>query len=115
MHYWTEVKKKGFDGKWRTNKYEYEIKKRKDGSSYTYRTYTNWKRETETIYSECCGLPLKLIKESIRRHFTYKDGLMTSKVSTKGESVRLKYDDKLKKITYVKNNEGETFFKYSKR
>jgi hypothetical protein len=116
MHYWTEVKKKGFDGKWRTNKYEYEIKKRKDGSSYTYRTYTSLSgRETETIYSECCGLPLKINQGKHTTTFTYKDGLMTSKVSTKGESVKLKYDDKLKKITYVKNNEGETYFKYSKK
>ena len=116
MHYWTEVKKKGFDGKWRTNKYEYEIKKRKDGSSYTYRIYTNLSgREKETIYSECCGLPLKITQGKHTTNFTYKDGLLTSKVSTKGDVVKLKYHDKLKKITYVKNNEGETFFKYSKK
>ena len=37
--------------------------------------------------------------------FTYEDGLLTSKVSTKGEMVKLKYDKKLKKISWVKNNE----------
>jgi YD repeat-containing protein len=116
LHYWTEVKKKGFDGKWRANKYEYEIRKRKDGSNYTYRIYTNLSgRETDTVYSECCGLPLKIAQGKHTTTFTYKDGLLTSKVSTKGEVVKLKYHDSLKKITYVKNNEGETFFKYSKK
>ena len=116
LHYWTEVKKKGFDGKWRSNKYEYEIRKRKDGSNYTHRIKTNLAgRVTDTTYSECCGLPLQIIQGKHKTTFEYKDGLLTSKVSTKGENVKIKYHDSLKKITYVKNNEGETFFDYSKK
>ena len=40
MHYWTLVTKKGISGKPVTNRYEYEIKARNDGSQYTYRIYT---------------------------------------------------------------------------
>ena len=114
MHYWTTVSKKGFDDKWRDNKYEYEIRKKKDGATYTYRIFTSVNgRDTETIYSECCGLPLKITQGKDVTTFTYEDGLLTSKVSTKGEMVKLKYNKELKKISWVKNNEGETFFDYS--
>lgn len=114
MHYWTIVKKQGFDGKWRDNKYEYEIRRKKDGATYTYRIFTSINgRDTETVYSECCGLPLKITQGKEVTTFTYEDGLLTSKVSTRGEMVKLKYDKKLKKISWVKNNEGETFFDYS--
>ena len=116
MHYWTTVSKKGFDGKWRDNKYEYEIRRKKDGATYTYRIFTSVNgRDTETIYSECCGLPLKITQGKDVTTFTYDDGLLTSKVSTKGEMVKLKYDKKLKKISWVKNNDGETFFDYSSK
>ena len=90
MHYWTTVSKKGFDGKWRDNKYEYEIRRKKDGSTYTYRIFTSVNnRDTETVYSECCGLPLKITQGKDVTTFTYEDGLLTSKVSTKGEMVKL--------------------------
>ena len=47
MHYWTTVSK-GFDGKWRDNKYEYEIRRKKDGATYTYRIFTSVNgRDTE--------------------------------------------------------------------
>ena len=116
MHYWTTVSKKGFDGKWRDNKYEYEIRRKKDGSTYTYRIFTSVNgRDTETVYSECCGLPLKITQGKDVTTFTYDDGLLTSKVSTRGEMVKLKYNKKLKKISWVKNNEGETFFDYSSK
>ena len=116
MHYWTTVSKKGFDGKWRDNKYEYEIRRKKDGATYTYRIFTSVNgRDTETIYSECCGLPLKITQGKDVTTFTYEDGLLTSKVSTRGEMVKLKYNKKLKKISYVKNNDGETYFDYSSK
>ena len=117
MHYWTTVSKKGFDGKWRDNKYEYEIRRKKRWCNlYLQNLYTSVNgRDTETIYSECCGLPLKITQGKDVTTFTYDDGLLTSKVSTKGEMVKLKYDKKLKKISWVKNNEGETFFNYSSK
>lgn len=116
-HYWTEVTKKGFSGKLVTNKYEYEIKKRPDGSSYTYRIYTKINNiKTETIYSECCGLPLKIARGKHVTNFEYNGkGLLTSKTSTKGDFVKITYDKKLNKISEVKNQSGWTKFKYDRK
>ena len=33
-------KEKRFDGEWSDDRYEYEIRRRKDGSTYTYRVFT---------------------------------------------------------------------------
>ena len=72
-HYWTEVTKKGFNNKLITNKYEYEIKTRPDGSRYTYRILTKISGiRTETIYSQCCGLPIKIARGKHVTNFEYK-------------------------------------------
>ncbi len=117
LHYWTQVTKKGFSGKPVTNKFEYEIKTRPDGSSYTYRIYTKINGiKTETIYSECCGLPLKIARGKHVTNFEYNEkGLLTKKQSTKGDFVQIKYDKKLNKISQVKNNSGWTKFKYDRK
>jgi YD repeat-containing protein len=114
MHYWTEVAKKGFDGKMVANKYEYEIRARADGSQYTYRIKTKINNiTTETIYSECCGLPLKISRGKHVTTFEYNDtGLLTKKTSTKGDFVKIDYDKKLNKISKVENNSGWTKFSY---
>ena len=116
-HYWTEVTRKGFNNKLVTNKYEYEIKARPDGSRYTYRIMTKINGvTTETIYSECCGLPLKIARGKIVTNFEYnKKGLLTKKSSTKGDYVEIQYDDKHNKISQVKNNSGITKFEYDKK
>jgi YD repeat-containing protein len=62
-HYWTTVGKKGFGGKQINNRYEYEIKTKPDGQRYTYRIKTRINGvTTETIYSECCSLPIKIAR-----------------------------------------------------
>jgi hypothetical protein len=116
-HYWTEVAKKGFNGKEVKNKYEYEIKSRPDGSRYTYRIYTKISGiKTETIYSECCGLPIKIARGKHVTNFEYnKKGLLTKKESTRGEFVRIKYDKVHNKIQEVVNKAGWTKFKYDKK
>lgn len=113
-HYWTLVTKKGFNNRKVTNRYEYEIKTRPDGSRYTYRILTQINGiKTETIYSECCGLPLKIARGKNVTNFEYNDkGLLTKKTSSKGDSVSIKYDDKHNKISEVKNASGITKFKY---
>lgn len=117
FHYWTVVKKKSLAGKEVANRYEYEIKSRPDGSSYTYRILTALNDvETETIYSECCSLPIKIKRGKHVTNFEYnKDGLLLKKSSTKGEYVELKYHETFKKITRVVNNEGWTNFVYDKK
>lgn len=117
FHYWTSVTKKGYDGKPVTNKYEYEIKTRPDGSHYTYRIYTDINNiKTETIYSECCSLPLKIARGKHVTTFEYnEDGLLTKKSSTKGDFVNIEYNKQLKKIEKVVNNSGWTNFSYDDR
>ena len=114
-HYWTEVTKTGFNGKPVTNKYEYEIKTKPDGARYTYRIATKINGiKTETIYSECCGLPLKIARGKHVTNFEYNDdGLLTKKTSTKGDFVQIEYDKKHKKIKKVTNAKGWTKFAYN--
>lgn len=116
-HYWTLVTKKGFDNKAVTNRYEYEIKTKPDGSRYTYRILTKINGiKTETIYSECCGLPLKIARGKHVTNFEYNaKGLLTKKSSTKGDFVKIDYDKKLNKISKVQNNKGWTKFSYDKK
>ena len=116
-HYWTEVEKKGFNNKVVKNKYEYEIKTRPDGSRYTHRIFTKISGiETETIYSECCGLPIKIARGKHVTNFEYnKKGLLTKKESTRGEFVRIKYDKVHNKISEVVNKSGWTKFSYDKK
>lgn len=117
FHYWTLVTKKGYNGKPVTNRYEYEIKSKPDGSQYTYRILTKINGiNTETIYSECCSLPLKIARGKHVTTFEYNgDGLLTKKTSTRGDFVSIEYDKKLKKISKVVNNRGSTSFKYDKK
>lgn len=117
FHYWTLVTKKGYNGKPVTNRYEYEIKAKPDGSQYTYRILTKINGiKTETIYSECCSLPLKIARGKHVTTFEYNgDGLLTKKTSTRGDFVSIDYDKKLKKISKVVNNRGSTSFKYDKK
>ncbi len=117
FHYWTIVTKNTAAGKKTSNRYEYEIKNRPDGSQYTYRILTEVNSfKTETIYSECCSLPLKITRGNHVTTFDYnKKGLLTSKSSTKGDFVRLEYHKKHNKITRVVNNKGWTNFNYDKR
>lgn len=116
-HYWTLVTKKGFNNKEVTNRYEYEIKTRADGSRYTFRILTKINGiKTETIYSECCGLPIKIARGKHVTNFKYNDkGLLVSKNSTRGEHVKIEYDKKHNKIQKVTNNNGWTKFTYNKK
>jgi YD repeat-containing protein len=116
LHYWTTVVKKPVDAAETTSRYEYEIKAKPDGQQYTYRIATDVDNvKTETIYSECCSLPLKITRGKDVTTFEYNaKGLLTKKTSTRGEYVELAYDDKINKITKVVNNDGWTTFQYDK-
>lgn len=116
-HYWTLVSKKNPGGQEITNRYEYEIKKRPDGSSYTHRIHTIVNSlSTETIYTECCGLPKQITRGKNVTNFEYnKKGLLKKKFSTSGDFVELSYHDKLNKITKVVNKSGWTNFEYDKK
>lgn len=112
-HYWTIVTKPGFDGKPISNRYEYEIKAKTDGSRYTYRILTEINGiKTETIYGDN-SLPIKIARGNHVTNFEYNaQGLLTKKSSTKGDFVNIEYDEKINKISKVVNNEGTTTFEY---
>ena len=118
-HYWTTVTKKvaGNKSKPRVNRYEYEIKTRKDGSHYTYKVITDINGErTETTYSKCCSLPTMIKQGKEVTRFEYnKKGRLTKKTSSKGEFVKIQYDPKFEKISRVENNKGWSTFKYNKK
>lgn len=116
FHYWTTVAKKTTEGPESSSRYEYEIKTKPDGQQYTYRIATDVEGiKTETIYSECCSLPLKITRGKEVTTFEYNaKGLLTKKTSTRGEYVELAYDEKINKITKVVNNDGWTTFQYDK-
>lgn len=116
FHYWTTVSRKYGGDPETVSKYEYEIKTKPDGQHYTYRIATTVNDiKTETIYSECCSLPLKITRGKDVTTFEYNaKGLLTKKTSTKGEYVELAYDDVLNKITKVVNKDGWTTFEYDK-
>lgn len=116
FHYWTTVSKKTADAPESSSRYEYEIKTKPDGQQYTYRVATEMDGiKTETVYSECCSLPLKITRGKEVTTFEYNaKGLLTKKTSTRGEFVQLDYDEKINKITKVVNNEGWTSFQYDK-
>lgn len=115
-HYWTLVIKPGFDGKPVTNRYEYEIKAKADGSRYNYRILTEINGiKTETIYNDN-SLPQKIARGSNVTNFEYNaNGLLTKKTSSKGDFVNIEYDEKINKISKVVNNEGSTQFEYDAR
>ncbi len=116
-HYWTLVGKKLPSGKEVTNRYEYEIRRKQDGSSYTHRIYTVVNGvSTETIYTECCGLPKQIKRGKNVTNFEYnKKGLLTKKFSSRGDFVELEYDKVHNKITKVTNKSGWTNFEYDKK
>lgn len=117
MHYWTEVTKKGLNGKPVTNYYEYEIRTKPDGEQYTYRIVTKINGlKTETIYSECCGLPLKIARGDRVTNFEYnEDGLLTKKTSSSGENIELAYNKRCKKISKVLKSKKWTNFEYDNK
>ena len=72
--------------------------------------------KTETIYSECCSLPLKITRGKHVTNFEYNGtGLLVKKTSSKGDFVKLNYHKKFNKISKVVNNNGWTDFSYDKR
>ena len=117
LHYWTIVSKQEADGKWMDNRYEYEIKTKPDGSQYTYRILTEINGlKTETIYSECCSLPLKITRGKHVTNFEYNEkGLLVKKTSTKGDHIELQYHATYNKITRVVNKNNWTNFEYDKK
>lgn len=118
LHYWTTVTSISTPGaKPVVSKYEYENKLRADGSQYTYRNRTEFNGHiTETIYADQSNLPIKITNGKDITTFEYnKNGLLTKKTSSRGDSIELSYHEKFNKITKVKDRNGITDFTYDNR
>ncbi|MBF0315686.1 MAG: hypothetical protein HQK50_07875 [Oligoflexia bacterium] len=115
--YWTEALREDFWGKPQTIRYEYEEKKRADGSSYDYRNAVVEKGVLrEIIYDEKSGHPLKLISGKYVSNFKYnEDGLLLERVSNRGEFIRYQYDKRVRKVAKVENNFGSASYNYDQR
>lgn len=103
MHYWTASVTKGPDGKVITkNRHEYWEKAKADGERYTYKLASEVDGEkTETIYNECCSLPLEIVRNGEKTSFEYDaKGHVTKKI-TPGEVTELAYDAKHSKVSKV--------------
>lgn len=100
--YGTRVKKLGYYGDTVTNTYEYEIRTKETGERYTYKIKTNVQGiKTETIYNECCGLPVLISRNGDSTIFKYNNrGLVTEKIK-EYEIIRMKYHPVLDKMVEV--------------
>lgn len=108
--YRTEVKTTYAGGRTSNTSYEYEEKKRADGSRYRYKLTSIIDNEkTETIYNECCGQPLQIVDSTGTTKFEYygASGLPKEKDSP-SENVQWQYHPKFHgKITKVTVNDKQ--------
>ena len=102
-HYSVSVKIKGGDGKQvSSSDYEYFMKYKPDGEEWTYKMITNVDGDrTETVYNECCGLPLLIKHGAEETSFEYDTKGHVTKKSTPTEVTELNYDSKVNKINRV--------------
>lgn len=120
-HYWTTVKTTGFNGGERSNRYEYWIGTRADGSSFTRRIRTDINGfVTDTLYDDRSNLPIEITRGNKKTTFEYNSqGLLTRK-ETPNEIIEITYDSEHSKISEVVNRDTDntlvksTSFKYSK-
>jgi YD repeat-containing protein len=104
LHYFTSVKTRGADGKDVTkSRYEYWEKAKLDGERYTYKLLSEVDNDkTETIYNECCGLPLEISHNGEKTTFEYDNKGHVTKKATPTDVTELSYDAKSSKVGMVK-------------
>lgn len=99
----TTVTVKGADGKEVSkSKFEYIQKYKADGERYTYKLVTEEDGEKkETIYNECCGLPIEITKNGEKTSFEYDTKGHVTKKMTPSEVSELQYHPVHGKVTKV--------------
>jgi YD repeat-containing protein len=86
-------------------KYEYFFKYKPDGEEWTYKlVQTTDGDTTETVYNECCGLPLLIKRGGEETSFVYDTKGRVVKKSTPSEITELSYDAKAGKVSKVVKN-----------
>lgn len=82
--------------------YDYHLKYKSNGEEWTYKLVTLLDgQKTETIYNECCGLPLMIKRNGKETNFEYDRKGHVVKKSTPNEITKLSYHPKLGKVTKV--------------
>lgn len=92
--------------------YEYENKVKSDGEEWTYRMVSMIDaQKTETIYNECCGLPLSIRQNGKETTFEYNAKGQITKKATPTDVTELTYDStagKVKRVAkYPKSNKAK--------
>lgn len=86
------------------SRYEYWERAKADGERYTYKMLTDLDGDkTETIYNECCGLPLEITKNGEKTTFAYDGKGHVTKKITPTEVTELAYDPRHGKVIKVVN------------
>lgn len=82
--------------------YEYHLRKKSDGEEWTYKMASTIDGDrTETVYNECCGLPIMIKRGNDETLFEYDDkGHVTKKV-TPTEVTELGYHKQFGKVIQV--------------
>ncbi len=111
---------KSSDGKESSkSSYTYIERARADGERYTYKLVTEVDGDrTETVYNECCGLPLEITKNGQKTSFVYDSYGHITKKTTPFDVTELGYDlkaGKVSKVTkYNKNQKGKGSVEWAK-
>lgn len=105
-HLTSTVVVKDSDGKpFSKQKYEYFFKYKADGEEWTYKLISeNDGEKTETIYNECCGLPLQIKRGDDETSFVYDTKGRVVRKITPSEVTELSYDPKAGKVSKVVRN-----------
>ncbi|MBI2605480.1 MAG: RHS repeat protein [Deltaproteobacteria bacterium] len=103
MEHTTTTLTKGADGKEISKaKYSYFEKSRADGERYTYKLAAEVDGDrTETVYSECCGLPIQITRNEMTTTFEYDKMGHVTKKATPYEVTELSYDPRANKVSKV--------------
>ncbi|HTL12588.1 MAG TPA: hypothetical protein VL588_08885, partial [Bdellovibrionota bacterium] len=84
------------------SQYDYELKRKASGEEWTYKMVTTIDGDrTETIYNECCGLPLMIKRGAEETTFEYDAKGHVTKKTTPTEVTLLAYHPSLGKVTKV--------------
>ncbi|NDD90907.1 hypothetical protein EBZ37_02315 [bacterium] len=105
-HLTSSVTVKDSEGKtFSQQKYEYFFKYKSDGEEWTYKLISeNDGEKSETIYNECCGLPLQIKRGNDETSFVYDTKGRVVRKTTPSEVTDLSYDPKAGKVAKVVRN-----------
>ncbi len=112
-HYATWViKENSYSNKPDSNYYEYEVRKKPNGASYTYRILQRINGiETETTYSENCNNPLMKRRGNRTTSFQYNSNCFLVYKENSSYIAKAEYNEQLNKITrteYIDKSTGDT-------